>query len=71
MVKDEAVALAESLRAAVVAHVYEKDGVRVHPGSSCGVATVPGDAADADGLFHAADQAMYRAKRGGKNRVST
>jgi diguanylate cyclase (GGDEF)-like protein len=71
MTKDEAVALAESLRAAVVAHVYEKDGVRVCPGLSCGVATVPGDGADAEGVFRAADQAMYRAKRAGKNRVAT
>jgi diguanylate cyclase (GGDEF)-like protein len=69
--KDDAVAFAEQVRAAVVAHVYEKDGVRVHPGLSCGVATAPGDAPDAPALFHAADQAMYRAKRGGKNRVCT
>jgi diguanylate cyclase (GGDEF)-like protein len=69
--KDEAVAWAEQVRAAVVAHVYEKDGLRVHPGLSCGVATLPGDATDAPALFQAADQAMYRAKRGGKNRVST
>jgi diguanylate cyclase (GGDEF)-like protein len=69
--KDEAVELAESLRAAVVAHVYEKDGVRVCPGLSCGVATVPDDATDAEGVFRAADQAMYRAKRAGKNRVAT
>ena len=55
--------MAEQLRAAVVAHVYEKDGVRVQPGLSCGVATIPGDGADAEALFQAADQAMYRAKR--------
>jgi diguanylate cyclase (GGDEF)-like protein len=71
MVKEEAVAFAESLRAGVVAHVYEKDGVRVCPGLSCGVATAPGDATDAEGVFRAADQAMYRAKRAGKNRVAT
>ena len=64
-------ALAEEIRVAVGAHIYEKDGVRVRPGLSCGVATLPGDAADADGLFQAADRAMYRAKRAGKNRVAT
>jgi diguanylate cyclase (GGDEF)-like protein len=69
--KDDAVAFAEQVRAAVVAHVYEKDGVRVQPGLSCGVATAPGDGQDAEALFQAADQAMYRAKRGGKNRVCT
>lgn len=71
MDKNAAVAFAEDVRAAVVAHVYEKGDVRVHPGLSCGVATIPGDAQDAEALFQAADQAMYRAKRGGKNRVCT
>ena len=70
MARDAAVDLAEQVRAAVVAHVYDKDGLRVHPGLSCGVATLPGDATDAQALFQAADQAMYRAKRAGKNRVS-
>ena len=72
--KGEAVAVAEEVRLAVVAHVYEKDGVRVQPGLSCGVASLEGeggDATDAETLFHAADQAMYRAKRAGKNRVAT
>jgi diguanylate cyclase (GGDEF)-like protein len=69
--KDDAVTWAEATRVKVVDHVYERGGVRVHPGMSCGVATVPADAADADGVFRAADQAMYRAKRAGKNRVST
>jgi diguanylate cyclase (GGDEF)-like protein len=69
--RDGALAWAEETRVKVTAHVYERGGVRVAPGMSCGVATVPGDATDAAGVFHAADQAMYRAKRGGKNRVST
>jgi diguanylate cyclase (GGDEF)-like protein len=69
--KEAAVAIAEEMRAAVAAHVYEKDGLRVQPGLSCGVATIPGDGADAESVFKAADQAMYRAKRGGKNRVAT
>ena len=68
--KAEAVAVAESIRVAVVTHVYEKEGVRVSPGLSCGVATLPGDAGDASSLFRAADEAMYRAKRAGKNRVA-
>ncbi|MDP9033556.1 MAG: GGDEF domain-containing protein [Myxococcota bacterium] len=68
--KEDALAMAEALRVAVVGHVYEKDGVRVRPGLSCGVATMPGDASDAESLFRAADQAMYRAKRAGKNRVA-
>jgi diguanylate cyclase (GGDEF)-like protein len=69
--KDGAVAVAEEMRVAVGAHTYEKDGVRVQPGLSCGAAALPGDATDAESLFQAADQAMYRAKRAGKNRVAT
>jgi diguanylate cyclase (GGDEF)-like protein len=69
--KADAVVWAESLRVKVVDHVYERGGVRVHPGMSCGVAEVPADASDAEGVFRAADQAMYRAKRAGKNRVAT
>jgi diguanylate cyclase (GGDEF)-like protein len=68
--KEEAVQVAENLRVEVVAHEYVKSGVRVQPGMSCGVAVLPPDADDAPSLFRAADQAMYRAKRAGKNRVS-
>ncbi len=39
-------------------------------GSSIGVATFPGDAADAEGLLGKADLAMYQAKHSGKNKVS-
>jgi diguanylate cyclase (GGDEF)-like protein len=69
--KSDAVVIAEAIRVAVVEHVYERAGVRVQPGLSCGVAAMPDDAPDAEGAFRAADQAMYRAKRGGKNRVAT
>jgi diguanylate cyclase (GGDEF)-like protein len=68
--REEACKVAEEVRRAVIDHVYEKGGVRVHPGMSAGVAALPGDAQDAEGVFRAADQAMYRAKRAGKNRVS-
>jgi diguanylate cyclase (GGDEF)-like protein len=70
LAKPQAVAVAEEMRAAVSAHVYEHLGVRLHPGLSCGVAAIPGDGGDAKSLFQAADAAMYRAKRAGKNRVS-
>jgi diguanylate cyclase (GGDEF)-like protein len=69
--KAEAVDIAESIRRAVVSHVYEKDSIRVYPGMSCGVAAVPDDADDAESAFRAADLAMYRAKRAGKNQVAT
>ncbi len=71
MPKEGAVQVAEEMRAAVGAHAYEHRSVRLHPGLSCGVASIPGDAPDARTLFQAADEAMYRAKRAGKNRVAT
>jgi two-component system, cell cycle response regulator len=37
--------------------------------ASFGVATIPSDAEEPDGLIEAADSAMYRAKRRGKNQV--
>ena len=37
--------------------------------ASFGVAAVPASAADKEGLLRAADEALYRAKRAGKNRV--
>lgn len=40
--------------------------------ASFGVASLPGDEAEtAEELFRAADEALYRAKRGGKNQVAT
>jgi diguanylate cyclase (GGDEF)-like protein len=71
VMKVDALVVAESLRVAVTEHEYVKGGVRVRPGLSCGVSAAPEDAGDAAGVFRAADQAMYRAKKGGKNRVST
>jgi two-component system, cell cycle response regulator len=71
LTREAAVQVAEEMRLAVGSHVYEYRGVRLHPGLSCGVASIPGAAADARTLFQAADEAMYRAKRAGKNRVST
>jgi diguanylate cyclase (GGDEF)-like protein len=67
---DAAYDLAESIRAAIAVMAYEKDGVELRVGASVGVATFPADARDAAALFQRADEAMYRAKQAGKNRVS-
>jgi two-component system, cell cycle response regulator len=59
-----ALQVAERLRAAV-----ENGPTDVPVTASCGVATYPYDGIDANGLLHAADQALYAGKRDGRNTV--
>jgi diguanylate cyclase (GGDEF)-like protein len=63
--------LAERIREAVEAlHVPRvRGGGTLGVTASIGVASVPYEAVDRDSLIAAADAALYRAKRGGKNRV--
>lgn len=62
-----AVEVAERIRATVEAiHVAEEVPCTI----SIGVATLPLHAVDTEGLLAAADEAMYRSKRSGKNRTS-
>jgi len=68
--RDAAFALAEEIRTAVDHHRFERDGVSVHVTMSVGVAALPDDGGTADELFRAADQALYRAKAAGKNKVA-
>lgn len=63
-----ALAVAEEIRAKLNEHPFEKDGIALRPGISIGVALFPEDA-DEKSLFQRADEARYRAKVGGKNRV--
>jgi diguanylate cyclase (GGDEF)-like protein len=49
---------------------FVKDGITLKPGISIGVAAFPADAPDTATLFQRADEALYRAKQGGRNRVS-
>lgn len=62
--------LAERIRARVEAYHFERDGVRVHPTISIGIAALGADLPTPDHLLQAADEALYRAKRDGRNRVS-
>jgi diguanylate cyclase (GGDEF)-like protein len=64
-----ALELAEELRKRVDDHRFCMDGIEVHPTLSIGVATYPSHIGDPADLFKAADEALYRAKRAGKNRV--
>lgn len=66
---DQGAQLGEEILAAVAKHPYEREGIRLHPGISVGVAAFPEDAADTAALFQRADEALYRAKQAGKNRV--
>ncbi len=67
---DAGAGVAEEIRRGVEDHAYMREGVRLRPGISIGVAGFPMDATDPVGLFQRADEALYRAKHGGRNRVS-
>ncbi len=68
---EDAIALAEELRKGIERmKVLEGTDVDISGvTASVGVATYPVHATSADGLFHVADSAMYRAKDVGKNTV--
>jgi diguanylate cyclase (GGDEF)-like protein len=66
--QDGACVVAERVRAAVEEHAFalsQAGGITV----SLGVATFPADGIDSTGLLQAADRALYRAKRAGRNRL--
>ena len=63
--------VAEAIRKAVSAHHFDKDGVVVRPTLSIGVAAFPDDAKSPDLLMRRADEALYRAKKTGRDRVRT
>lgn len=68
----EARQLAERLRTAVENHLFVlKDGQTIKITISLGVATWTPDCPDGDALIKIADQALYKAKMNGRNRVET
>lgn len=66
---EDAVRLAERIRERVEALSFDTDQGPFSVTLSLGVATWPRDGAGLDELIDAADQALYRAKRGGRNQV--
>jgi len=65
----QAEAVAQRILETVRAHRFVKDGITLKPGISIGVGAFPESAGDAVKLFEIVDQALYRAKETGKNRV--
>jgi diguanylate cyclase (GGDEF)-like protein len=69
--REEALATAERLRRAVADHLFRVAGQELRLTVSIGVATFPADRVDSPAsLVREADQALYRAKQGGRNRVA-
>lgn len=62
--------VAEQIRHSLEHAGLEKDSRSLEPTISIGVACFPDDAADLTNLTAAADEALYRAKAAGKNRVA-
>lgn len=67
---ESACSIGEEIRQAIAAHTFEREGILLRPGISVGVAEFPSDAGDVPSLFQRADEALYRAKQAGKNRVA-
>ncbi len=67
--QDEAMAVAERIRATVAATPMTDGGRSIPLTVSIGVAIHPADGSTANALFKSADAALLRAKRLGKNRV--
>ena len=62
--------LAERIRAAVEAHAFPGEGDGMKITTSMGVAQFPEDGETTRELLEAADNALYQAKRSGRNRVT-
>ena len=68
---EDAVWLADRTRAAIEAASYNAGQHSIHATVSVGVASCNEATADLAGLLKVADQALYRAKTAGRNRVET
>jgi diguanylate cyclase (GGDEF)-like protein len=71
LTKPLAVQFGESIRSWVATHKFEKDGVVVQPTLSIGIAAFPSDGKTPEKLLRRADEALYRAKKEGRDRVRT
>lgn len=69
--KTNALLVAERLRAAVEANQYRAGEETFRLSASFGVAGFPADAADKNELIQRADQALYRSKETGRNKITS
>lgn len=67
--KEEAAHLAERIRETVEKNPFTLRRERIRMTVSIGVANLPDDALDLEALVSKSDQALYKAKRSGRNRV--
>jgi diguanylate cyclase (GGDEF)-like protein len=67
--KEAAMGTAQRIRQKISEYPFEQDGIRASVTVSIGMASFPEDSHDGISLIQAADDAMYKAKRAGKNRV--
>jgi diguanylate cyclase (GGDEF)-like protein len=66
---EQAAAIGREILEAIRVFPFAKDRIALRPGISIGAASFPESANDRLALFQRADEALYRAKHGGKNRV--
>lgn len=67
--KEAAMGTAQRIRQKIAEYPFEQDGIRASVTVSIGMASFPEDSHDGISLIQVADDAMYKAKRAGKNRV--
>jgi len=68
---DSAIEVAERFRVKIASHEYKFQGKPVKVTISLGVTGISEDIENTDMLFKKADEALYEAKRSGKNKVSS
>jgi diguanylate cyclase (GGDEF)-like protein len=64
-----ALALSERIRSTIYAYPFKHDGIKSQLSVSIGIASFPQDANSAEELIKKADDALYTAKRTGRNKV--
>lgn len=67
--REQGIAIADRIRLAIESHPLQSDGASVSISASIGVACTSNWGHDLQQLCRAADAALYRAKRAGRNRV--